>query len=422
MADKNRDEEGVIQEAPVVADRSSMPASPRSAYDIEKKPGKAKLRFLGAAALVILSLSGGVAGGLLATQNDDNTTPTLQKQQIVLKNQGELISSIADKVSPSVVSVEVTAQAQPLEGLFGLPGRQPVMQGAGTGIIIDKSGLIVTNRHVVPAGASKVSVTLADGTKLEEVDVAGRTAASDPLDIAFLKIKDAKGKQLVPARMGDSSKIKVGYSVVAIGNALGQFKNTVTSGIISGHGRSLAAGDETGGGTEQLQNLFQTDAAINQGNSGGPLVNLEGEVIGINTAVAGNAENIGFAIPINDAKGMIGTVITKGKLERPFLGVVYVPITADIAKYYQLGSEHGAYIPPAAATGQQSIIKDSPANKAGIKEGDIITKVNDEEINAETSLTSLLGKHQPNDKISITYIRDGKPHTAQVTLGIAPEG
>src|SRR5690606_10800678 len=146
-----------------------------------------------------------------------------------------------------------------------------------------------------------------DGTELTDVEVIGRTGSNDPLDIAFLRIRDAKGKQLKAATLGDSGAAQVGDKVVAIGNALGEFQNTVTSGIISGFGRNVVAGDETG--SETLQNLLQTDAAINQGNSGGPLVNANGEVIGINTAIAGGgAENIGFAIPINDIKGLIKSV------------------------------------------------------------------------------------------------------------------
>src|SRR5206468_3856028 len=181
---------------------------------------------------------------------------------------------------------------------------------------------------VVPSGTTQVSVTLSDGTELKNVTVIGRTGDSDNLDVAFLKVNDAQGHKLVPAPIGDSSQVQVGDDVVAIGNALGQFQNTVTSGIISGYGRSVQAGDSSGSGNsgENLDNLFQTDAAINEGNSGGPLVNLNGQVIGINTAVAGNAQNIGFAIPINDVKGLVKQVLANGKFERPYLGVQYVPL------------------------------------------------------------------------------------------------
>jgi S1-C subfamily serine protease len=215
--------------------------------------------------------------------------------------------------------------------------------------------------------------------------------------------------------------MKVGDPVVAIGNALGQFQNSVTSGIISGYGRSVQAIDSSGTESENLENLFQTDASINQGNSGGPLVNLEGKVIGVNTAVASDAENIGFAIPIDDIKGLIKSVMDKGKLERPFLGVVYIPITADLAKQYDLDVDYGAYIPPEVMVGQDPVINDGSADKAGIKEGDIITKVNDDKVDAKRSLTSLLGKYEVGDVIKITVMRDDKERTLDVTLQAAPE-
>lgn len=418
MADENDKGQDVIREVPVVADRSHMPASPHSGNDIKKGAGRTKLRFLSLAALIILSISSGFTGGWLSTRSAND--PTTEKQQVVLKSQGELISNIASDVGSSVVSVEVTSQSAPLSNFFGFQGSRE-QQSAGTGFIIDKKGLIVTNRHVVPAGSTQIDVTLSDGTKYEDVELVGRTSSTDSLDVAFLKIKDTKGKELKPVRLGDSSKVKIGEAVVAIGNALGQFQNTVTSGIISGHGRNVMAGDESGNSTESLQNLFQTDAAINQGNSGGPLVNLDGEVIGINTAVAGNAENIGFSIPINDARGVINSVITKGKLERPFLGVVFVPVTADIAKQYGLSVNQGAYIPTSVSIGQEAVKKDSPAEKAGLKEGDILTKVNEDQIDESRSLTSLLGKYAVGDKIMIEVMRDGNRQTFEVILTAASE-
>jgi len=414
---------GSLEEMPFVMARSHMPTWPHGSRD-RTLPSSIKLRFLSFALLVIVSLSAGFGGGYLATR--DNSKTTIQKQQVVLKSQGDLISSIANTVSPSVVSVDVTSQSQtsnnPFFGFDG-SGGGGTQESAGTGIIIDKSGLIITNRHVVPAGSTKVSVTLSDGTTFDNVQVIGRTSQSDPLDIAFLKITDTKGKQLTAAQLGDSSQMKIGDSVIAIGNALGQFQNTVTSGIISGHGRSVTAGDSSGSSssTESLQNLFQTDAAINEGNSGGPLVNLNGQVIGINTAIAGDAQNIGFAIPINDVKGVISNVLTKGKLERPYLGVVYIPVTADVAKTYNLGVQQGAYIPTSSSAGRDVIIAGSPAAKAGLKEGDIITKVDDQAIDASHSLTSLLGQHSVGDKVTLSVYRDSKTITIDVTLDAAPE-
>lgn len=384
-----------------------------------QEPSAMKLRFLATAMLVIVSVSAGFLGGWLGSRADDDNQ-NVQKQQVVLKTQGQLISSIAKEVGSSVVSVEVTSQADTRANFFGFQGLTEE-QSAGTGIIIDKNGLIITNRHVIPAGTTDVRITLSDGTTFEDVEVVGRTNASDPLDIAFLKINDTKGKELVAAKIGDSSKMKIGDPVVAIGNALGQFQNSVTSGIISGHGRSVEASSGNGQDTESLENLFQTDAAINQGNSGGPLVNLEGEVIGINTAIAaGDAQNIGFAIPIDDIKGLIAGVLDTGKLERPFLGVVYVPITADLAKQYDLSVEQGAYVPPSITVGQDSVIDGGSADKAGIKEGDIITKVNDEKVDEGHSLASLLGKHKVGDKVKFTIVRDGKERVVEAELQAAP--
>lgn len=207
---------------------------------------------------------------------------------------------------------------------------------------------------------------------------------------------------------------------MAIGNALGQFQNTVTAGIISGHGRNLQAADDSGNTVENLEDLFQTDAAINEGNSGGPLVNLDGEVIGINTAVAGNAEGIGFAIPINDVTGLIETVKKTGKLQRPYIGVVYVPLTNDIAKDYSLSVDRGAYIAPAGDVGRTPIMPGSPAEEAGLKEGDIITKINNTAIDQNNSLSALVNKYKVGDKITLTVLRDGKENKIDVTLAAAP--
>jgi S1-C subfamily serine protease len=376
-----------------------------------------RVRILAFVFLFMLSISSGFFGGWLFTRND--TTDSTQTQKVVLKSQSQLISSIAKTVGQSVVSVEVTSTSSSTS-YFGL-GSTGTQESAGTGIILTKSGLIITNRHVVPAGTQSVKVILSDGTTYDNVKVVGRTSSNDSLDIAFLQIADTKGKTLSPASIGDSSKVSVGDSVVAIGNALGQFQNTVTSGIISGYGRSVqASSSDDGSDSESLDDLFQTDAAINEGNSGGPLVNLEGQVIGINTAVASSAQNIGFAIPINDVTGLIKSVEETGELKRPYLGVVFVSLTDDIAKQYNLSAKRGAYIPPSSVLGEQTVVADGPAAKAGVKEGDIITKVNGTAIDETTSLTSLLGKHSVGDNVALTINRSGKTVTINVTLGTAP--
>ena len=374
-----------------------------------------RTKHLSIAFLLLSSLSLGYLGGWAGSQHRDGATNTISKaDQKVVLNESQLISDIAKIVGPSVVSIDVTSQSQQLD-IFGR-ARSVDQQSAGTGIIISKDGYIVTNRHVIPSGASKVAVTLSDGAKLSDVDVIGRTTDGDTLDVAFLKVRDTKGKTLTPAKLGDSSKVQVGDKVVAIGNALGQFQNSVTSGIISGFGRSVEAGDESGADSESLQNLFQTDAAINPGNSGGPLVNISGEVIGINTAVAGSgAQNIGFAIPINDIQGLIKSVLNTGKLERPYLGIRYVTLTDDYAYQFNLVVKRGAYIAP-SQSGQPSIITGSPAAKAGLKEKDIITKVDGTDVSENNSLVGLVSRKAVGEDVKLTVIRDGKEQTVNVTL------
>jgi serine protease Do len=245
----------------------------------------------------------------------------------------------------------------------------------------------------------------------------GKTGEGDPLDVAFLKINDTEGKKLSVAKIGDSSRMQVGDGVIAIGNALGQFQNSVTSGIISGYGRSVEASDG-GGSSESLQNLFQTDAAINQGNSGGPLVNTNGEVIGINTAVAGgDAQNIGFSIPINDAKGLIDGVLANGELRRPYLGVQYVQLTPALAEELNLSVDQGAYINDSNGGG---IVGGSPAAAAGLQGKDIITKINDQNVDRNNTLASVIGRFKVGDKVTITYIRGGDTKTTEATVGELP--
>ncbi len=369
--------------------------------------------------LILVCALVGFGGGLLGAQINNHgslgKTTTAQKQQYV-SSESQLISQIAKTTGQSVVSIDVQSQTT-AQDIFGFQFSQQ-QSGAGTGFIINDQGIIATNRHVVPAGTSSVSVTLADGTKYSNVQVIGRTADSNSLDVAFLKITDLKGKKLVPVTLGDSSKMQVGDRVVAIGNALGQFQNTVTAGIISGYGRDVQAGDQTGTATENLTDLFQTDAAINPGNSGGPLVNINGEVIGINTAVAGSAQNIGFAIPINDLKGLINSVLATGQLQQPYLGVRYVSLTDDLAYQYNLSITRGAYIVPSA--NGSSVVAGSPADKAGLKEKDTITKVNNIGIDDKTSLTSALSQFKVGDNVSLTVIRGGKTITLTATLESAP--
>jgi len=369
------------------------------------------------AAVVVAAFVFGLGGGLLGAKlynNSPSRTSTAAKQQYV-SDESALIADIAKTVGQSVVSVNVQSQSVSSD-IFGF-GQSSNQESAGTGFIISSSGIIVTNRHVVPDGTTSVSVTLADGTRYDNVQVIGTSSASSSQDIAFLKITNLNGKTLTPVTLGDSSQIQVGDRVVAIGNALGQFQNTVTSGIISGYGRDVTAGDSTGS-DENLTDLFQTDAAINEGNSGGPLVNVNGEVIGINTAVASNAQNIGFAQPINDLKGLIDGVLNNGKLEQPYLGVRYVSLTDDIAYEFNLNVKRGAYV--VSSDTEPAVVAGSPAAAAGIKEKDVITKVGSITIDQNTSLAAAISRFKVGDKVTLTIIRAGKTITKQVTLAAAP--
>ena len=312
------------------------------------------------------------------------------------------IADIADKVSKSVVSIVTSTKTT---NFFG---QSTDSAAAGTGIIVTADGYILTNKHVIN-GDNKVTVILDDGTTYEDVEV----VATDPLnDIAFLKIKDAS--DLEAAKLGDSKTINVGQQVIAIGNALGEYQNTVTAGIISGIGRSVTASDGSGYNAETLSDMIQTDAAINSGNSGGPLVNAAGEVIGVNTATSTSAENMGFAIPISSVKGMLNQLIETGKAKRAYLGVYSSEITSEAAKAYNLPVTSGAYL--YSPSSYSAIVKDSPAAKAGLKDKDIVTKVNGVSVGSSGSLANLISEYKPGDTVQLTVIRDGKEIAVNVTL------
>ncbi len=422
------DTPGSISSKPTPTESVSLPpelGKPQRPFNYPKlNQSKSSARYLAIVFLLILSMATGFVGGWLGSsannQNSSLTTPFSSKQTVV-SSQSKVIANIAQTVGQSVVSITATQGGSGgNSSIFGLGLNNGPSQDSGTGIIISADGLIITNRHVIAAGTTSVSVTLSDGTTYNNVQVVGRTSNSNSLDIAFLKINDLKGKKLVPATIGDSSQMKVGDSVVAIGNALGQFQNTVTSGIISGYGRTVQASSSTGTSSENLSDLFQTDAAINEGNSGGPLVNLSGQVIGINTAIASGSQNIGFAIPINDVTGLIKSVEQTGKLQQPYLGVIYVPITSDVQQQYNLKVSNGAWVPPTSVLGQPAVVAGGPADKAGVKSGDIITAINGQQINQNTSLTSIVDKQQIGDKVTLTVNRGGKTITLHATLGTAP--
>lgn len=359
---------------------------------------------------LLVGFIGGILGGVLGVYilNRYNSTAVSHKNQQVVLQESSAIIDVAKKLSPSVVSITTEQNA------VDLFGRQASQNSDGTGIIIRGDGLILTNKHVIPDGVDKITVVTSDNKRYE-----GKVLARDPqLDLAYLKI-EASG--LRAAELGDSDQVETGQRVVAIGNALGEFENTVTSGIISGTGRPVVAGDRnaTASTSENLQDLLQTDAAINPGNSGGPLVNVEGQVIGVNTAIAGDAQNIGFAIPINQAKPDIASIESSGKLSKPYVGVHYVGLTADIAKSHNLSLSDGAYL--ISSAGVPAVLPNTPAAKAGLKEGDVITKVNDDKVDSKHSLSTLIGKYKVGDSVKLTIIRDDKEQQVSLTLAELPQ-
>lgn len=384
-------------------DQKTTPTTHAAVPRKEKKPmGRVPFAFLVGGMCLVLGFAGPAifwATGWLSKTNTVNS-------ETVVSQEGDVIANVASKVNSSVVSIVTESTARSYYGY------STTQQSAGTGIVISADGYIMTNKHVVSSTTKSIEVVLADGTSYNDVSFVG----SDPNnDVSFIKIKGVSN--LTAVKLGDSSAMKVGQKVIAIGNALGEYQNTVTTGIISALGRPVTAGDQTGTETEQLENLIQTDAAINSGNSGGPLVNLSGEVIGMNTAVATDAQGIGFAIPINDAKGMIKTLLSTGKVVKPYIGVRYISITPDVASEYNLSVKNGAYL--ISGSGQSAIVSDSPADKAGLKEKDIITKVNGTSVDSTHPFASLIAQHSVGEKVTITYLRDGKESTVTVTLASA---
>ena len=314
------------------------------------------------------------------------------------------IADVASKVAPSVVSIVTQTESR---GYF----RNSTSSAAGTGMIVTSDGYILTNKHVVD-GATKVTVVMDDGETYEDVKVVG----VDPLnDVAFLKISGVK--DLPAVTLGDSKSVMIGQPVIAVGNALGQYQNTITQGIISGTGRSITASDGSGS-YENLSDMIQTDASINHGNSGGPLVNAAGHVIGINTAVSEDANGIGFAIPISSVKGMLGHLIESGKVERAYVGVNYLPITPDVVREYDLPVKAGAYI--YSETGSP-IMVGSPAEKAGLKNKDIVIAVNDVNLGANGSLASLIAEYKVGDTVQLKVLRGGDEVLIDMKLAAYPK-
>lgn len=354
----------------------------------------------------------------------------------------QAIIDAARNVSPSVVSIVISKNLpvyeqqwvnpfgdnNPLGDLspFSIQIPQQVQKGtkyqevgAGSGFIVSADGLVLTNKHVVSDNKADYTVLTNDGQKYK-----AKVLALDPVqDLAVIKIENpsaSSGQAFKPVTLGDSSGIQIGQTAIAIGNALGQFSNTVSVGVVSGLERTISASDQAGLLSETLEGIIQTDAAINAGNSGGPLLNLKGEVIGINTAMAQGAQDIGFAIPINMAKKDIDQVVKTNKIVYAFLGVRYVLIDDQIKDKYKLTVDYGVLVLK-GSKGEAAITAGSAADKAGIEENDVILELNGQKITKDNTLAKAILNYNPGDKITLKILRDGKEINVDVILGERPQ-
>ena len=329
------------------------------------------------------------------------------------------------KVAPSVVSIVISKYLPKIKGVYGMPAlpfgnpfmfgdveggeKEKVKVGGGSGFIVHPDGLILTNKHVVFDTDAEYTVLMMDGE-----EYSAKVLSRDPInDIAVIKIN---ATNLPTVRLGNSGKLELGQTVIAIGNALGMFSNTVSKGIISGLSRSISAALGTGGEMEHLRGVLQTDVAINQGNSGGPLINLDGEAVGINTAIIYGAQNIGFSIPINWAKQDVEDILKHGRIIKPYIGLNYVMLDKKLQKQYTLSVGAGALVVADHNPGAVAIVPGSPADKAGVQENDVIVELNGEKISEEMDMRDLLQKYAVGSEIELTVLRKDQQLKLKATL------
>ncbi len=404
--------------------------------------------------IVLVSfLMGGLGGAILTpvvwqkfplavsnTLSHDRSVPPWLSSPI--GGEEEMVTKVVKQVNPAVVSIAIFkeeiqlrrgATTIPFEDFFGpdfpfeLPNRVPAPRtpsgntststllqiGGGSGFIIQADGLIVTNKHVVDDTEATYKVVMADGKEFE-----AKVLAKDPiLDVALIKIE---GNNLPTVALGDSDKLELGQTVIAIGNALAEFGNTVTRGVVSGVGRHIEAGTRSGGVSEVIDEAIQTDAAINPGNSGGPLLTLGGVVVGINTAVSSEAQSVGFAIPINSVKKTIESVQKNGRIVRPWLGVRYTPITARLVETDKLPVSYGALVLRGQSEDDLAVMPGSPADKAGIVENDIILEINGKKLEDKDSLAKEIGKYNVGDEITLKIFHKSEEKSVKVKLSEFP--
>lgn len=355
----------------------------------------------------------------LFSSNSNTKTVTIQEESGV--------TAAVEKVRSSVVSViasrEVVANNGAYDPFFDYytgpssdfdeQGETELQQvGGGTGFFISSDGLILTNKHVVDDDSVTYSVFDVDGNEYP-----AEILAKDPTqDLAILKIE---GDNFPVAELGNSDALEPGQSVIAVGNSLGEYSNTVTKGVVSGLGRSITASGSNGY-PQTIENVIQTDAAINPGNSGGPLVNIEGQVIGINTAIDVSGQLIGFAIPINDAKKDVQTVINEGRIIRPYIGIRYIPVNQQIARRNNLPVDYGILVARGQGTADLAVLPDSPAAKAGLKENDIVLEIEGKKIDETVNFSREIGKYDVGQTVNLKIVSNGEEKNIAVVLEERP--
>lgn len=384
-------------------------------------------------------IAGGLGYDLLKTAEKAGEADNLHLMPS--STQEEAVVEVVKKVSPAVVSIIITKDLPVIEKYyqeynpfggddflrkffgddffapfnFRIPqyrqkGTEKREVGGGTGFIVSSDGLVLTNKHVVVDTEADYTVLTNEGEKIP-----AEVLARDPVrDIAVLRIDRAN---LPTVKLGDSDKIQIGQTVIAIGNALGEFRNTVSVGVVSGLRRSVVASGGEFGQSEELTGVIQTDAAINPGNSGGPLLNLRGEVIGVNVAMAAGAENIGFSLPINEIKKDIKQIKEKGRISYPFLGIRYLLVDSTVQKNFDLPVDYGALIVRGENPGDSAVIPGSPAEKAGLKEGDIILEFNNQKIDKDNTLAKLIQESEVGDLVNLKILRGDEEKLVRVELG-----
>jgi serine protease Do len=410
----------------------------------ETQPKSSSLNLKTVATIVFLSLVFGAAGGAFGTAYlvrlpglqkylPKASGPGMVSQKIVL-NEDSAVIDVVKKASPAVVSIVISKDLSKVPGFgvnpfnfnfdqlspfFEIPQTQPnkgqsgndqpnIQQvGAGSGFFVSSDGLILTNRHVVSDEQASYTVVTQEG-KIYDAKVLARDPRND-LAIIKIDIKDAPFLNLA-----DSSKIQIGQRVIAIGNSLGQYQNTVTTGVVSGIGRSITAGSNDG--SEQLEGVIQTDAAINPGNSGGPLLNATAQVIGINTAIDQQGQLVSFAIPSNDAAKALESYKKSGKIVRPFLGVRYIIISKALAQQENLPQDHGALVVRGNSVTDFAVIPGSPADKAGLTENDIILSVDGQTIDENHTLAGLIKDKNVGDAVTLKVYHRGQEKEVKITL------